>query len=242
VAQNRDMASNPGTALRRAATARVLVVDDEENIRFLLESALRHFGFDVTTASDGREALAAVTNHKPDLIVLDVMMPELDGFEVCRRLRADRVNTPILFLTARDAVEAKVTGFGLGGDDYVTKPFSLEEVVARVRAIIRRANGEDSSVLVYDDLEIDEDAHVVTRAGTAISLSPTEYKLLRFLLLNAGRVVTKAQILDHVWNYDFGGEANVVETYVSYLRKKLDPLGEPIIQTVRGFGYSLRRA
>jgi two-component system, OmpR family, response regulator len=236
------MATNSGTALRRAATARVLVVDDEENIRFLLESALRHFGFDVTTASDGREALAAVTNHKPDLIVLDVMMPELDGFEVCRRLRADRVNTPILFLTARDAVEAKVTGFGLGGDDYVTKPFSLEEVVARVRAIIRRANGEDSSVLAYDDLEIDEDAHVVTRGGTAISLSPTEYKLLRFLLLNAGRVVTKAQILDHVWNYDFGGEANVVETYVSYLRKKLDPLGEPLIQTVRGFGYSLRRA
>ena len=242
VAQNRSMASSSGTAVRRTPLARVLVVDDEENIRFLLESALRHFGFDVSTAADGREALAAVTHQRPDLIVLDVMMPELDGFEVCRRLRADRVNTPILFLTARDAVEAKVMGFGLGGDDYVTKPFSLEEVVARVRAIIRRANGEDTSVLSYDDLEMDEDAHVVTRAATGISLSPTEYKLLRFLLLNAGRVVTKAQILDHVWNYDFGGEANVVETYVSYLRKKLDPLGEPLIQTVRGFGYSLRRA
>jgi two-component system OmpR family response regulator len=227
---------------RRTTSHRVLVVDDEENIRFLLESALRHFGFEVASASDGREALSAVAANRPDLIVLDVMMPGIDGFEVCRRLRAERINVPILFLTARDGNDAKVMGLTLGGDDYVTKPFSLEEVVARVRAIIRRAGGEESSVLSYDDLEIDEDAHLVTRDGTAISLSPTEYKLLRFLMLNAGRVVSRAQILDHVWDYDFGGEANVVETYVSYLRKKLDPLGPPIIQTVRGFGYSLRRA
>jgi two-component system OmpR family response regulator len=218
------------------------VTDDEDNIRFLLDAALRHFGFDVVLAANGREALGAVADDKPDLIVLDVMLPDLDGFEVCRRLRADGVRVPVLFLTARDGTEEKVRGLTLGGDDYVTKPFSLEEVVARVRAILRRANGEaPSSVLRFGDLEMDEDAHVVRRRGVAVDLSPTEYKLLRYLLINAGRVVTRAQILDHVWEYDFGGEATVVETYVSYLRKKLDPLGEPLIKTVRGVGYALRQ-
>ena len=222
--------------------ARVLVTDDEDNIRFLLDAALRHFGFDVVLAANGREALGAVADDKPDLIVLDVMLPDLDGFEVCRRLRADGVRVPVLFLTARDGTEEKVRGLTLGGDDYVTKPFSLEEVVARVRAILRRANGEaPSSVLRFSDLEMDEDAHVVRRRGVSVDLSPTEYKLLRYLLINAGRVVTRAQILDHVWEYDFGGEATVVETYVSYLRKKLDPLGEPLIKTVRGVGYALRQ-
>ncbi len=221
---------------------RVLVTDDEDNIRFLLDAALRHFGFDVVLAANGREALGAVANGKPDLIVLDVMLPDLDGFEVCRRLRADGVRVPVLFLTARDGTEEKVRGLTLGGDDYVTKPFSLEEVVARVRAILRRANGDaPTSVLRFADLEMDEDAHVVRRGGVAVDLSPTEYKLLRYLLINAGRVVTRAQILDHVWEYDFGGEATVVETYVSYLRKKLDPLGEPLIRTVRGVGYALRQ-
>ena len=218
------------------------MTDDEDNIRFLLDAALRHFGFDVVLAANGREALGAVADDKPDLIVLDVMLPDLDGFEVCRRLRADGVRVPVLFLTARDGTEEKVRGLTLGGDDYVTKPFSLEEVVARVRAILRRANGEaPSSVLRFGDLEMDEDAHVVRRRGVAVDLSPTEYKLLRYLLINAGRVVTRAQILDHVWEYDFGGEATVVETYVSYLRKKLDPLGEPLIKTVRGVGYALRQ-
>ncbi|HTN80657.1 MAG TPA: response regulator transcription factor [Acidimicrobiales bacterium] len=221
---------------------RVLVTDDEDNIRFLLDAALRHFGFDVVLAANGREALGAVADDRPDLIVLDVMLPDLDGFEVCRRLRADGVKVPVLFLTARDGTEEKVRGLTLGGDDYVTKPFSLEEVVARVRAILRRANGDSpTSVLRFADLEMDEDAHVVRRAGVVVDFSPTEYKLLRYLLINAGRVVTRAQILDHVWEYDFGGEATVVETYVSYLRKKLDPLGEPLIKTVRGVGYALRQ-
>jgi two-component system OmpR family response regulator len=229
-------------SLTAPSAPRVLVTDDEDNIRFLLDAALRHFGFDVVLAANGREALGAVADDKPDLIVLDVMLPDLDGFEVCRRLRADGVRVPVLFLTARDGTEEKVRGLTLGGDDYVTKPFSLEEVVARVRAILRRANGEaPSSVLRFGDLEMDEDAHVVRRAGTAVDLSPTEYKLLRYLLINAGRVVTRAQILDHVWEYDFGGEATVVETYVSYLRKKLDPLGNPLIKTVRGVGYALRQ-
>ncbi len=221
---------------------RVLVTDDEDNIRFLLDAALRHFGFEVYLAASGREALGAVAETKPDLIVLDVMLPDLDGFEVCRRLRSDGVRVPVLFLTARDGTEDKVRGLTLGGDDYVTKPFSLEEVVARVRAILRRASGDmPTSVLRFADLEMDEDAHVVRRANTAVDLSPTEYKLLRYLLVNSGRVVTRAQILDHVWEYDFGGEATVVETYVSYLRKKLDPLGEPLIKTVRGVGYALRQ-
>jgi two-component system OmpR family response regulator len=222
--------------------ARVLVVDDEENITYLLGTALRHFGFSVDTASSGREGLAKANDVRPDLVLLDVMLPDLDGFEVCRRLRGAGIQVPVLFLTARDATEDKVRGLTLGGDDYVTKPFSLEEVVARVRAILRRAGRVtvDEPPLAYADLAMDDDAHQVWRAGELIDLSPTEYKLLRYLLANAGRVVSKAQILDHVWEYDFGGEATVVETYISYLRKKVDRRDEPLIQTVRGVGYSLR--
>ena len=222
--------------------AQILVVDDEDNITYLLGTALRHFGFGVLTAGSGREGLALATDAKPDLMLLDVMLPDLDGFEVVRRLRDAGLQVPILFLTARDATEDKVRGLTLGGDDYVTKPFSLEEVVARVRAILRRSGrvveGEPS--LTYADLVMDDDAHQVWRGGEIIELSPTEYKLLRYLLANAGKVLSKAQILDHVWEYDFGGEATVVETYISYLRKKVDRHGVPLIQTVRGIGYALR--
>ena len=222
--------------------AQILVVDDEDNITYLLGTALRHFGFGVLTAGSGREGLALATDARPDLMLLDVMLPDLDGFEVVRRLRDAGLQVPILFLTARDATEDKVRGLTLGGDDYVTKPFSLEEVVARVRAILRRSGrvveGEPS--LTYADLVMDDDAHQVWRGGEIIELSPTEYKLLRYLLANAGKVLSKAQILDHVWEYDFGGEATVVETYISYLRKKVDRHGAPLIQTVRGIGYALR--
>ena len=220
----------------------MLVVDDEENITFLLGTALRHFGFTVDTAAGGRDALAKAREFKPELILLDVMLPDLDGFEVCRRLRDDGLLMPVLFLTARDATEDKVRGLTLGGDDYVTKPFSLEEVVARVHAVLRRAGrpAPDEPTLSYLDLEMDDDAHQVRRAGELIELSPTEYKLLRYLLTNSGRVLSKAQILDHVWEYDFGGEATVVETYISYLRKKVDRFDPPLIQTVRGIGYALR--
>jgi len=224
--------------------ARILVVDDEENITYLLGTALRHFGFAVQTAASGREALSKGAEFRPELVMLDVMLPDLDGFEVCRRLRDSGLHMPVLFLTARDATEDKVRGLTLGGDDYVTKPFSLEEVVARVRAILRRSGrlSLDEPALAYEDLEMDDDAHQVRRAGTLIDLSPTEYKLLRYLLANAGRVLSKAQILDHVWEYDFGGEATVVETYISYLRKKVDRFDPPLIHTIRGVGYALRTA
>ncbi|MBW3615255.1 MAG: response regulator transcription factor [Actinobacteria bacterium] len=223
--------------------ARVLVVDDEENIRFLLESALRHFGFDVRVVATGREGLKAVEELAPDLVLLDVMLPDLDGFEIVRRMRMDGDKVPVLFLTARDAVDDKVQGLTIGGDDYVTKPFSLEEVIARIQVILRRqgiSNG--SSKLAIADLEMDDEAHIVRRAGQVIDLSPTEYKLLRFLLVNSGKVLSRNQILDHVWQYDFGGHATVVETYISYLRKKIDTLGPPLIHTVRGVGYSVRVA
>ncbi|MFP3907379.1 MAG: response regulator transcription factor [Acidimicrobiales bacterium] len=224
-----------------APRSRILVVDDEENITFLLDATLSHFGYEVQVAHTGRGALDAVAELDPHLIVLDVMLPDLDGFEVVRRLRFDGNRVPVLFLTARDETSDKVRGLTLGGDDYVTKPFSVEEVAARVEAILRR-KGEDtgSSILALADLEMDDDAHVVRRAGQIVELSPTEYNLLRFLLVNAGRVLTKAQILDHVWQYDFDGNASVVETYISYLRKKIDSLGPPLIKTVRGVGYSLR--
>jgi two-component system OmpR family response regulator len=229
---------------RPGAEARVLVVDDEPYIADLLSTGLRFVGFDVRTAGSGLEALTAVREWKPDLLVLDVMMPDVDGFEVTRRLRADGRETPVLFLTARDAVEDKVAGLTLGGDDYVTKPFSLEEIVARVRALLRRqasAMPVDDGLLRYDDVVLDEDAHEVTRAGVALELTPTEFSLLRYLMLNSGRVVSKAQILDHVWHYDFGGDGAVVESYISYLRKKVDaPYDVPLIRTVRGVGYSLR--
>jgi two-component system OmpR family response regulator len=223
------------------ASTRVLVVDDEENITYLLGSALRHFGFDVTTAATGRQGLDAVRANEFDLVLLDVMLPDLDGFEVCRRMRQDGERVPVLFLTARDATEDRVRGLTLGGDDYVAKPFSLEEVVARIHAILRRhGRPTRTSQVAFADLEMDDDAHTVRRAGEPIDLSPTEYKLLRFLLANAGRVLSRAQILDHVWEYDFGGNTSVVDTYISYLRKKVDRFDPPLIQTIRGVGYSLR--
>jgi two-component system, OmpR family, response regulator len=230
------------TGVRASRPAvRVLVVDDEENISFLLSSALRHSGFEVATAGSGRDALAAVRSFAPDLVVLDVMLPDLDGFEVCRRMRFEGADVPVLFLSARDASDDKITGLTIGGDDYVTKPFSLEEVVARVHAILRRDGRTAAPArLALADLELDDDAHVVRRAGQPVELSPTEYKLLRFLLANAGRVMSRAQILEHVWEYDFGGNATVVETYVSYLRKKVDSVEPRLIRTVRGVGYTMR--
>jgi two-component system, OmpR family, response regulator len=224
--------------------AHILVVDDEANIRDLLSIALRHVGFDVTTADTCLAAQNIVVKQAPDLLVLDVMLPDGDGIELCQRLRRDGMRAPVLFLTARDATEDKVRGLTVGGDDYVTKPFSLEELVARVRAVLRRVQGDETvaKALSFADVVLDDDSHEVRRDGHVVNLSPTEFKLLRFLIANAGRVLSKAQILDHVWQYDFDGDANVVETYVSYLRKKLDPLGPPILHTVRGVGYVLRQA
>jgi len=220
----------------------LLIVDDEENLRSMLAAALRHHGFEVSSAATGREALAAVDERTPDLVVLDVMLPDLDGFEVCRRMRTGGDHTPVLFLTARDATEDKVRGLTMGGDDYLQKPFSLEELVARTTAVLRRTGQarDDHTVLACGDLELDDDAHRVTRSGVEVSLSPTEYNLLRYLLINKGRVLSKAQILDHVWQYDFGGDGGVVETYVGYLRRKLDTDGHKLITTVRGIGYSIR--
>ena len=223
-------------------SANILVVDDEPNIRDLLAIALRHVGHKVTTAENCVAAVNDVRRSMPDLVVLDVMLPDGDGIELCSRLRRDGMRSPVLFLTAKDAVEDKVRGLTVGGDDYVTKPFSLEEIVARVTALLRRTQPDRvaSNVLTYADLTIDDDGHEVRRGDTTVNLSPTEYNLLHYLCANSGRVLSKAQILDHVWQYDFGGDANVVETYVSYLRRKLDPLGPPIIQTVRGVGYVMR--
>ncbi len=223
---------------------RILVVDDEANIRDLLSIALRHVGFEVSTAATCLAAQNLVMKETPDLVVLDVMLPDGDGIDLCQRLRRDGMRAPVLFLTARDATEDKVRGLTVGGDDYVTKPFSLEELVARVRAVLRRVQGDENAVktLSFADVILDDDSHEVRRVGHLINLSPTEFKLLRFLMSNAGRVLSKAQILDHVWQYDFDGDANVVETYVSYLRKKLDPFGPPILHTVRGVGYVLRQA
>ncbi|MGZ5290040.1 MAG: response regulator transcription factor [Actinomycetota bacterium] len=219
---------------------RVLVVDDESNITDLVSMALRYEGFEVETAATGRDAIRLVERFRPELVILDVMLPDVDGFAVTERLKSARVKVPILFLTARDAVEDKVRGLTLGGDDYVTKPFSLEELVARVRVLLRRAGAEEESGrLVFADLELDDDTHEVRRAGGSIDLTATEFRLLRYLMQNAPRVLSKAQILDHVWNYDFGGDANIVETYVSYIRRKLDAVGPPLIQTVRGVGYRL---
>jgi two-component system OmpR family response regulator len=221
---------------------RVLVVDDEPNIVDVVSMALRFHGFSVETAGTGTDALAAVTAFRPDLIVLDVMLPDMEGFEVAKRLGAERAATPIIFLTARDAPEDKLRGLTTGGDDYVTKPFSLEELLARIRNVLRRSGRAepDSSRLTFEDLELDEDTREVARGGQAVDLTATEYRLLRYLMLNPRRVLTRAQILDHVWEYDFGGDARVLETYVSYLRKKLDVHGPSLIHTVRGVGYSLR--
>jgi two-component system OmpR family response regulator len=232
---------------KNSAEAKLLVVDDEPNIRELLSTSLRFAGFEVVSAGSGREALAAVEAHAPDLAVLDVMLPDMDGFTVTRRLRAAGKHFPVLFLTAKDDTEDKVTGLTVGGDDYVTKPFSLDEVVARIRAVLRRTQPmleDDEAVIRVDDLELDDDAHEVRRGGKVIELSPTEFKLLRYLMLNPNRVLSKAQILDHVWEYDFNGDASIVESYISYLRRKvdIDPDAPALIQTKRGVGYVLRTA
>jgi two-component system, OmpR family, response regulator len=220
---------------------RVLVVDDEPNIADVIAMALRYQGFVVETAGDGQTALHAVTDFKPHLMVLDIMLPDMEGFEVAQRLGAQRSAVPIIFLTARDSTEDKIRGLTMGGDDYVTKPFSLEELVARIRTILRRAGltEPDSGRLTFEDVELDEESHEVMRAGKAVDLTATEYRLLRFFMLNPRRVLTRTQILDHVWDYDFGGDARVLETYISYLRKKLNG-GLPLIHTVRGVGYALR--
>ena len=221
---------------------RVMVVDDEENIRDLICMGLRYEGFTVDARENGRSALAAVPVFRPDLIVLDVMMPDLDGFEVCRRLQADGERAPVIFLTARKGMDDKLTGLTIGGDDYLTKPFGFEELLARIRVVLRRTarSVEAPHRLTFSDLELDEDAHEVHRAGRRIELTPTEFSLLHFLMSNPKRVLSKAQILDHVWDYDFDGDASVVETYVYYLRKKIDVGAPPLIQTVRGVGYTLR--
>ena len=230
--------------------ARLLVVDDEPNIRELLSTSLRYAGFEVTAAANGREALDAAEEFQPDLAVLDVMLPDMDGFTVTRRLRSAGRHFPVVFLTARDGTEDKITGLTVGGDDYVTKPFSLDEVVARIRAVLRRTASLDDDAAVLrvddlelDDLELDDDAHEVRRGGEVVELSPTEFKLLRYLMMNPNRVLSKAQILDHVWEYDFNGDASIVESYISYLRRKIDVGGrEKMIHTKRGVGYMLRTA
>ncbi len=225
----------------QSSALRALVVDDEDNIRFLVASALRLEGFEAVSAASGREALNLVIESRPDVVLLDVMLPDLDGFEVLRRMRLDGYHQPVIFLTARDGTEDRVRGLTAGGDDYVVKPFAIEELVARVGAVLRRAGHTmRSSVVTFADLEMDDDAHRVSRGGVPISLSPTEYKLLRYLLHNAGRVMSRGQILDAVWEYDFGGESSVVETFISYLRKKVDAVEPRLIQTVRGVGYTLR--
>lgn len=239
------MANNP--------EATIVVVDDEPSIRELVSASLHFSGFDVKTASNGTEAIDVITQTDPDLVVLDVMLPDIDGFTVTRRIRQQGVEAPVLFLTARDDTQDKVMGLTVGGDDYVTKPFSLEEVVARIRAILRRTKEqvEDDPVIRVADLEINEDSHDVTRHGVLVDLSPTEYKLLRYLMDNEGCVLSKAQILDHVWQYDWGGDAAIVESYISYLRKKIDGVTYtddkgneqkvvPVIQTKRGIGYMIR--
>ena len=222
--------------------ARVLVVDDEPNITELLAMALRYEGFTVKTAATGRAALTAVTQFSPALVILDVMLPDIDGLEVLKRLNSGGHKVPIIFLTAKDATEDKVHGLTIGGDDYVTKPFSIEELMARVRVVLRRHgnSGPESGKMTLADLEMDDEAHEVRRGPHIVELTTTEYRLLRYLLINAGRVLTRSQILDHVWHYDFGGDASVLETYISYLRRKVDRYKPPLIQTVRGVGYVLR--
>ncbi len=234
----------PDSPIPSGPEARLLVVDDEPNIRELLSASLRFYGFDVSVAGNGDDAVRLTRSLRPDLLVLDVMMPKTDGFDVVRRLRSEGVHVPVVFLTAKDATDDKVTGLTVGGDDYVTKPFSLEELVARVRAVLRRTGGSAGTAparIGFGDIELDEDSHEVWKAGKPVALSPTEFKLLRYLMQNPNRVLSKAQILDHVWNYDFGGDANVVESYVSYLRRKVDSSEPRLIHTLRGVGYVLRQ-
>jgi two-component system OmpR family response regulator len=224
------------------AEHRILVVDDEPNIVDVVSMALRYQGFAVAAAANGREAIAQVAAFRPHLMLLDVMLPDMEGFEVAERLGAQRADVPIIFLTARDATPDKIRGLTAGGDDYVTKPFSLEELVARIRAILRRTGRAEpeSRRLVFDDVEMDEDTREVTRAGQPVTLTATEYRLLRYFLLHPRSVLSRGQLLDNVWEYDFGGDGRVLETYVSYLRKKLDAHGPQLIHTVRGIGYALR--
>ncbi|MEC3955345.1 response regulator transcription factor [Nocardia sp. CDC153] len=233
-----------GPAQGREPEARVLVVDDEPMIVELLSVSLRYQGFEVASAASGTEGLDKAKTFRPDALIIDVMMPGMDGFGLLRRLRADGIDSPVLFLTARDDVDDKITGLTLGADDYVTKPFSLEEVVARLRVILRRAGRAapetKSSRLRFADIELDDDTHEVWKSGEPVSLSPTEFTLLRYFLVNAGTVLSKPRILDHVWRYDFGGEVGVVETYVSYLRKKVDTGPDRLIHTLRGVGYVMR--
>ena len=238
-------ATTPDLTRPDGSPLRVLVVDDEVNIAELISMALRYEGWQVDTAHTGSRAVATALDVRPDAVVLDMMLPDFDGLEVMRRMRTSDPDVPVLFLTARDAVEDRVAGLTAGGDDYVTKPFSLEEVVARLRGLLRRAGAfqeASSSVLTVGDLSLDEDSHEVARDGAEISLTATEFELLRFLMRNPRRVLSKAQILDRVWNYDFGGQANVVELYISYLRKKIDAGREPMIHTMRGAGYVLKPA
>ncbi|GGQ12649.1 response regulator transcription factor [Streptomyces roseolilacinus] len=222
---------------------RVLVVDDESSLSELLSLALRYEGWEVRSAENGADAVRAARDFRPDAVVLDVMLPDMDGLSVLQRLRRDRNDVPVLFLTARDSVEDRIAGLTAGGDDYVTKPFSLEEVVARLRGLIRRSGAglvRSESLLVVGDLTLDEDSHEVTRGGQGIHLTATEFELLRFLMRNPRRVLSKAQILDRVWSYDFGGQANVVELYISYLRRKIDAGRSPMIHTRRGAGYLIK--
>ncbi len=228
----------------RSVQTRLLVVDDEPNIVELLSASLRFAGFEVATARSGRDAIERVADFRPDLVVLDVMMPGMDGYSVVRHLRGQGVQIPVVFLTAKDAAEDAVMGLTVGGDDFVTKPFSLEEVVARIRAVLRRTTGtggtQSAAPLRFADIELDDETHEIWKNGEAVTLSPTEFKLLRYLMQNPNRVLSKAQILDHVWAYDFGGDANVVESYVSYLRRKVDTTEPRLLHTVRGVGYVLR--
>ncbi|MSO25876.1 MAG: response regulator transcription factor [Candidatus Nanopelagicaceae bacterium] len=223
---------------------RILVVDDESSISELVATSLKFVGFDVRTAATGSQALQIAQEFKPHALILDVMLPDQNGFEVCRQIRSEGQKVGVLFLTAKDSVEDKIAGLTIGGDDYVTKPFSLEELVARLRALLRRTGvteiESDEEKIRFADLELDEAAHEVRRAGNLVDLSPTEFLLLRYLMINADRVVSKSQILDHVWQYDFRGDMGIVETYVSYLRKKIDIYEPALIHTVRGVGYRLR--
>jgi two-component system OmpR family response regulator len=235
--------NTPMTEAGPQSDARLLVVEDEPNILELLSASLRYAGFDVITASGGTEAVQAAQRHRPDLIVLDVMLPDMDGFDVIRRLRGGGARIPVVFLTARDGTDDKIRGLTLGGDDYVTKPFSLEEVIARIKAVLRRTRGdgvEPTPRLKFADLELDEESHEVWRGGAQVQLSPTEFKLLRYFMSNANRVLSKMQILDHVWDYDFRGDTGIVESYVSVLRRKIDTKEPRLIHTLRGVGYVLR--
>ncbi|MEV0034266.1 response regulator transcription factor [Nocardia sp. NPDC050793] len=233
-----------GVPAEQSPEARVLVVDDEPMILELLSVSLRYQGFEVETAVDGAQALDRARSFRPQALIVDVMMPGIDGFGLLPRLRADGIDAPVLFLTARDDVQDKVAGLTLGADDYITKPFSLEEVVARLRVVLRRAgpceSAKESSRIRFEDIELDDDTHEVWKAGEPVTLSPTEFTLLRYFMVNAGTVLSKPRILDHVWRYDFGGEVGVVETYVSYLRKKVDTGEQRLIHTLRGVGYVMR--